>query len=116
LSFLGGRSYVRAFPTYRFRVNNSPLFSGELRRTIWRESEASGLDIFGFADVGLVWGDNRSRTDPAINLNDDFDSGNWRTGSGGGLQYRLTGSFTFRVEFGHSNERNQVYFSFSRGF
>lgn len=116
LSFLGGRSYVRAFPTFRFRANNSLLFSGELRRTIWRESEASGLDIFGFADVGQVWGDNRSRTDPAIILNDDFDSGNWRTGSGGGLQYRLTGSFTFRVEFGHSNERNQVYFSFSRGF
>jgi hypothetical protein len=116
LSFLGGRSNLRGFPNYRFRGNNSLLFSGELRQTVWRRSENSGLDIFGFADVGQVWGDNRSKTNPAIIRNDDFDSGNWRTGPGGGVQYRLSKSFAFRVEVGHSNERSLVYLSFSHGF
>src|SRR4029434_5135853 len=81
LSFLGGRSHLRGFQNYRFRGNNSLLFSGELRRTLWRKDEHQGLDIFGFVDVGQVWGDNRSRTDPAIIQNDEFDSKNWRTGS-----------------------------------
>jgi Omp85 superfamily domain len=116
LSFLGGRSYLRGFTNYRFRGNNSLLFSGELRQTLWKKTETSGLDIFGFADVGQVWGDNRSQTNPTIIQNEDFDSRNWRTGSGGGVQYRLSKSFAFRVELGHSNERNLLYFSFSRGF
>jgi outer membrane protein assembly factor BamA len=116
LSFLGGRSHLRGFPNYRFRGNNSLLFSGELRQTVWRRAEHQGLDIFGFADVGQVWGDNRSPTDPAIIQNDGFDSRNWRTGAGGGVQYRLSKSFAFRVELGHSNERNPLYFSFTHGF
>jgi outer membrane protein assembly factor BamA len=116
LSYLGGRSQLRGFPNYRFRGNNSLLFSGELRQTVWQKSESSGLDVFGFTDVGQVWGDNRSKTDPAILQNKDFDSGNWRTGAGGGFQYRLSKSFAFRAEVGHSNERTLLHFSFSRGF
>jgi outer membrane protein assembly factor BamA len=116
LSYLGGRSNLRGLPNYRFRGDNSVLFSGELRQTVWQKSEASGLDIFGFADVGQVWGDNRSKTNTAILQNHDLDSGNWRTGAGGGFQYRLSKSFAFRAEVGHSNERSLLYFSFSRGF
>lgn len=116
LSYLGGRSNLRGFQNYRFRGNNSALFSGELRQTVWPRSEASGLDVFGFADFGQVWGDNRSKTNPAIVQNRDFDSGNWRTGAGGGVQYRLSKSFAIRAEVGRSNERSLVYFSFSRGF
>lgn len=116
LAYLGGRSQLRGFPNYRFRGNNNLLFSGELRQTVWRKSESAGLDVFGFTDVGQVWGDNRSKTDPAIFRNRDFDSGNWRTGAGGGVQYRLSKSFAFRVEAGLSNERALLYFSFSRGF
>ena len=82
LAIVGGRSYVRGFPDYRFRGNNSLLFSGELRQTVWRRTENQGLDVFGFADVGQVWGDNRSKTNPAVIQNDDFDSRNWRTGAG----------------------------------
>jgi len=116
LAIVGGRSYVRGFPDYRFRGNNSLLFSGELRQTVWRRTENQGLDVFGFADVGQVWGDNRSKTNPAVIQNDDFDSRNWRTGSGGGVQYRISKSFAARVELGHSNERNMIYFSFTHGF
>jgi Omp85 superfamily domain len=116
LAIVGGRSYVRGFPDYRFRGNNDLLFSGELRQTVWRRTENQGLDIFGFADVGQVWGDNRSKTNPAVIQNDDFDSRNWRTGSGGGVQYRISKSFAARVELGHSNERNMLYFSFTHGF
>jgi outer membrane protein assembly factor BamA len=116
LSYLGGRAHLRGFPNYRFRGNNSLHFSGELRQTVWRRAENQGLDVFAFADVGQVWGDNRSKTDPAITQNDDFASRNWRTGAGGGVQYRLSKSFACRVELGHSNERNLVYFSFSHGF
>jgi hypothetical protein len=116
MPFLGGRSHLRGFPNNRFRGNKALLFFGEVRQTMWAQNEHRGLDVFGFVDVGQVWGDNRSKTDPAILQNKDFDSGNWRTGSGGGIQYRLSKSFAFRVELGHSNERNLLYFSFSRGF
>ena len=92
LAIVGGRSYVRGFPDYRFRGNNSLLFSGELRQTVWRRTENQGLDVVGFADVGQVWGDNRSKTNPAVIQNDDFDSRNWRTGAGGGVQYRISKS------------------------
>jgi hypothetical protein len=63
-----------------------------------------------------VWGDGRSQTNPAIIQNKDFDSSNWRTGSAGGVQFRLSKSFALRIELGHSNERNMLYFSFGQGF
>jgi surface antigen Omp85-like protein len=116
LSFLGGRMYGRGFRDYRFRGNNVALFSAELRQTVWTQTEHRGLDVFVFGDGGQVWGDNRSRTDPVILANQDFSSKNWQAGIGGGLQYRYSRALSGRVEIGHSNERNTVYFSVSRGF
>ena len=116
LSFLGGRMYVRGFRSYRFRGNNAALGSAELRQTVWTQSEVRGLDVFAFGDAGQVWGDNRSRTDPTILANQEFDSSNWRASVGGGLQYRYSKGLAARIEFGHSNERNLFYFSISRGF
>lgn len=116
LSFVGGRMYVRGFQNYRFRGNNSALGSAELRQTVWTQSEDRGLDVFGFGDAGQVWGDNRSKTDPTILRNQDFDSSNWRASVGGGVQYRYSRGFAGRVEIGHSHERNLIYFSITRGF
>ncbi|HKR00496.1 MAG TPA: BamA/TamA family outer membrane protein [Pyrinomonadaceae bacterium] len=116
LSFLGGRMYLRGFPTYRFRANNSLLFSGELRQTVWKMSEQRGADLVVFADTGQVWGDNRSQSNPAVLMNKDFDSRNWRAGFGGSLQFRYSKNFALRIEAGASNERTLIYFSFSRGF
>jgi len=116
MSFLGGRSYLRGFKNYRFFGNNVLLFSGELRRTIWQRSDQQGLDINFFADVGQVWGDNRSQTDPVVIQNKHFSGSNWRTGSGGGITFRVSKNFAARVDLGHSNERNLIYFTFSRGF
>ena len=116
LSFLGGRMYGRGFQNYRYRGNNSVLGSAELRQTVWTQSEDRGLDVFGFGDAGQVWGDNRSRTDPAVLANDDFDSQKWRASVGGGVQYRYSRGFAGRVEIGHSHERNLIYFSITRGF
>ncbi|HKX27475.1 MAG TPA: BamA/TamA family outer membrane protein [Blastocatellia bacterium] len=115
-SFLGGRRYLRGFRNYRFRGNNSVLFSVEPRRTVWKRNETKGMDIFGFGDGGQVWGDNRSQSNLQILLNDQSASQNWRFGIGGGMQYRMNKSTAFRVDIGHSNESNMVYFSLSRGF
>ena len=118
LSFLGSRSQGRGFDTFRFRADNVALFSGEVRRTLWAQNDENtkGLDIFVFTDVGQVWGDNRSRINPAILANDKFDSRNYRTGFGGGVQYRLNKSLAFRLEFGASNEATKIYFSQRPGF
>jgi hypothetical protein len=115
-SFLGGRMYGRGFKNFRFRGDNLALGSAELRQTVWTQSENRGLDVFGFGDAGQVWGDNRSKTDPAVLSNQNFDSSNWRASVGGGLQYRYSNSFAGRVEIGHSHERNLIYFSITRGF
>jgi outer membrane protein assembly factor BamA len=108
--------YGRGFQNFRYRGNNMALGSAELRQTVWSQSEDRGLDVFGFGDAGQVWGDNRSRTNPAILANQDFDSRNWRASVGGGFQYRHSKSFAGRVEIGHSHERNLIYFSITRGF
>lgn len=100
----------------RFRGNNSALGSAELRQTVWTQTEERGLDVFGFGDAGQVWGDNRSQTDAAILENQDFDSSNWRASVGGGFQYRYSRRLALRIEMGHSNERNLIYVSLSRGF
>jgi hypothetical protein len=115
-SFLGGRNYVRGFQNYRFRGNNLLVLTVEPRQTVWKQSETKGLDVFVFGDGGQVWGDNRSKTNAAILANDKFSSQNWRFAIGGGLQYRLSKSTGFRLEVGHSNEGNQVFFSVGRGF
>jgi hypothetical protein len=112
-SFFGTRNQGRGFDTFRFRANNVLLFSGEIRQTVWAQNDENtkGLDIFVFTDVGQVWGDNRSRVNPVILVNDNFDSRNYRTGFGGGVQYRLNKSLAFRFEFGASNEATKIYFS-----
>jgi len=117
-SFFGGRSFGRGFQNFRFRGENSVLFSGEIRQTVWsmNDENTRGLDLVTFVDVGQVWGDNRSRVNPAIVLNEDFDSRNYRTGFGGGIQYRINKSFAFRLEIGASNERVLNYISLRPGF
>ena len=92
------------------------LGSAELRQTVWAPSEEKGLDVFGFGDAGQVWGDNRSKIDPANLANQKFDSSKWRASVGGGVQYRYSRGFAGRVEIAHSHERNLIYFSITRGF
>jgi hypothetical protein len=117
-AFFGGRSTGRGFKNSRFRGNNSVLYSGEIRQTIWSQNDENtkGVDIVAFGDVGQVWGDNRSNTDPTVLRNDNFDSRNYRTGFGGGVQYRLNKSVAFRFEIGASNERTRAYISLRPGF
>lgn len=115
-AWIGGRSNHRGFRNFRFRGNKSLLFSVEPRQTIWKQSETKGIDVFVFGDAGQVWGDNRSKTDPQILANNKFDAANWRFGIGGGFQYRFNRSTSFRLEVGHSNEVNMVFFSVTRGF
>jgi hypothetical protein len=114
----GGRSLGRGFTNARFRGNNAVLYSGEIRQTIWsmNDENTRGLDLIVFGDVGQVWGDNRSTIDPTILRNDDFDSRNYRTGAGGGVQYRLSKSVAFRFEIGASNERTLGYIALRPGF
>jgi len=116
MSFLGGHTYGRGFRDYRFRGNNLLLSSVELRQTVKTLREDRGVDVFAFGDSGRVWGDNRSRTDPAILANKDFNTKQWKSGVGGGLQYRHSRNLAVRVEIGHSNESSFFYFSFGRGF
>jgi hemolysin activation/secretion protein len=113
---MGGREYLRGYQSYRFRGHNMLLFSTELRRTVYSKTDTRGLDVFGFADSGQVWGDARSLTDPLILENRDFSSSNWHSGVGGGLQYRHSGTLAARLEVGHSNEGTIIYISMSRGF
>lgn len=115
-SYLGGRSHLRGFRNYRFHGNNSLTLSVEPRQTVWKPSETKGVDVFAFGDGGQVWGDSRSNSNPLILANDKFRSENWRFAIGGGVQYRMGKSLAVRLEFGHSNEANLVYFSVGRGF
>jgi hypothetical protein len=116
LAWLGGRSSLRGYHSYRFRGNNVTHVSTELQRTVRAITSVRGVDLFGFVDAGLVWGDARSSTDLAILTNQDFRSRNWRSGLGGGLQYRHSPSLGARVEAGRSDENVLVYLSMSRGF
>lgn len=115
-SYFGGRSHGRGFANFRFRGNNVILYSVEPRQTVWKQKETRGVDVFAFGDFGQVWGDNRSRTNQQVLDNDTFDSKNWRTGFGGGFQYRWNKSVAVRIEYGRSNESGRIYFSMSRGF
>src|SRR5262245_24571495 len=64
LSWIGGRDYVRGYQNYRFRGNSSMLFAAELRQTIYTQNPHRGVDVFGFADTGQVWGDARASKAP----------------------------------------------------
>lgn len=112
-AYFGGRSHGRGFANFRFRGNNMTLYSIEPRQTVWKQKETRGVDVFAFGDFGQIWGDNRSRVDPAILKNDDFRI---LTGFGGGVQYRWNKSVAVRLEYGLSNETGRLYFSMSRGF
>jgi hypothetical protein len=116
LSWLGGREYVRGYQTYRFRANNVVIFSAELRRTVYTKTNFRGVDVFGFADTGQVWGDARSSADPLVALNEGFSASNWHSGVGGGIQYRHTRHLAARLEVGRSNEGRAIYLSLTRGF
>jgi len=116
LSWLGGREYVRGYETYRFRANNVVIFATELRRTVYTKTDVRGVDVFGFADTGQVWGDARSSADPVVVLNEGFSRSNWHSGVGGGVEYRHTQHFGVRLEIGHSNEGKAIYLSMTRGF
>jgi hypothetical protein len=80
------------------------------------KKEHRGLDLIGFGDAGQVWGGNRSTTDPTILGNDNFASRNWKSGVGGGIQYRHTKSLVVRFDVATSQDGPRAYFSISRGF
>lgn len=63
-----------------------------------------------------MWGDNRSKTDPAVLANKNFDASNWRSGIGGGLQYKHKRGYFGRIQVGHGNERTLIYISISHDF
>jgi hypothetical protein len=117
-SFIGGRLYLRGFRDFRFRADNALVLSVEPRQTVWamNDENTRGIDIHAFGDGGQVWGDNRSDTDPLIIANKSFSSVKWRFGVGGGVTYRHNRAFAVRIELGHSNETNLVYWSLTRGF
>ena len=116
LAILGGRLYNPGFQNFRFRANNLVLFQAELRQTAWRQREDRGFDVFGSGAVGQVWGDNRSNINPVVLNNNAFNSSFWRAAIGGGIQYRYNRNFAARIEIAHSNERNLVLGSVTRGF
>ncbi len=116
LSYLGGREYVRGYDSYRFRGNNVLIFSTELRRTVYKNTDHRGVDVFAFGDSGQAWGDGRSTTDATVLANQHMNSSNWRSGAGGGVQYRHSPSLAARLELGRSNEGVRMYISMTRGF
>jgi outer membrane protein assembly factor BamA len=117
LSFLGGSRQVRGFHTYRYYDNHALVGNVELRQTVYSfKKEDRGLDLIGFGDVGQVWGDNRSSTDPTILGNNNFASRNWKAGIGGGVQYRHTKSLAVRFDVATSQDGQRIYLSVSRGF
>lgn len=113
---LGGRNLVRGYRNFRFRAHNLLMFSGELRQTFYTRDEDQGADVVFFGDVGRIWGDTRSDTDPQILRNDLFGEAPWRAGYGIALQFRYNKSFAVRIDFSRSPERSMIYFSLSRGF
>ncbi len=113
---LGGRNAVRGFNNWRFIGHNLLYYSGELRRTVYTFKEEMGIDLAGFGDVGRVWGDTRSETDPAVLRNNEYSEAPWRAGWGGGVVFRYNKDVAVRMDFVHSPEKNIFYFAFSRGF
>ena len=104
LSWLGGRQFLRGFHSYRFRDHNMMLLSSELQQTMLAMTAVRGVDAFASADAGQVWG------------RDAFTPRHWRSGFGGGLQYRHSRSLAARLEASHGVERTEIYASLSRGF
>lgn len=122
LAKLGGNSSLRGFQTFRFYGENSILFQGELRRTVWARSEIQGADVIFFGDVGQVWGKGFDRNCPIDitgfnpQVGQDFDTDNYEADLGFGVSYRFSRKFGVRLDFAHSNEDDKIRFSFSKGF
>ena len=116
----GGRTTLRGFETFRFRGENVVVFNGEFRQTVLDFDDDSrygdGVDVIVFGDLGQVWGLDIPGDGGRGLLGDDFDSDNYEGDVGFGLQYRYNRQFTIRVDLGHSNEGNKVWFSFNRVF
>lgn len=115
LPWLGGRSSLRGYDSYRFRGNNALLLSTELQQTVHSFTGIRGIDVFASADAGQVWGDARP-SDAVILDTQDFGLRNWHAGLGGGLQYRHSRNLAARVEVSRSHEHTLIYWSLSRGF
>ncbi len=92
------------------------LLASELQQTIFAMTPTRGIDAFASADAGQVWGDGRSDTDPVIVDNQRFHARDWRSGLGGGVQYRHSRALAVRVEMSRSPERSSLYASLTRGF
>jgi len=105
LSWLGGRMFVRGTPSYRVRGNNLLLLASELQRTVVSLTPVRGVDLFASADTGQTWTDRR-----------EFTRSRWRSGLGGGVQYRHSQTMAVRVEMSHGVEGIRSYASLSRGF
>lgn len=116
LSWLGGRNQLRGYRNFRFRGNNALLLTIEPRRTLFKQSEIRGLDLFVFGDAGQVWGDNRPLANSTGNTSRHFSSSNWRYALGGGFQYRVNRTTAFRIDIGQGREGTRAFFSVSRGF
>jgi outer membrane protein assembly factor BamA len=116
LSWLGGRNQLRGYRNFRFRGNNTLLLTIEPRRTLFKQSEIRGLDLFVFGDAGQVWGDNRPPANSRGNTSRHFSSSNWRYAFGGGFQYRVNRTTAFRIDIGQGREGTRAFFSVSRGF
>jgi len=116
LAWLGGRTYLRGYPSYRFRGNNALLLSTEVQHTVHTSTDVRGVDVFPFVDAGQVWGDARSSTDPVVLDNQSFSSRNWHAAWGGGVQYRHSRGVAVRLEAARSPEGTELYMSLSRGF
>lgn len=115
-SCAGGRMNLRGFNNYRFIAGSLLLFSLELRRVVWEKSGWLGIDAHLFGDLGQPWGDSRQPAG-SINLaNQRFSRDHWKSGLGGGVQFRLAKGLAFRTEIGFSHESSMVYFSFGTGF
>jgi hypothetical protein len=105
LSWLGGRMFLRGTPSYRLRGNDLLLLASELQRTIVPLTRVRGVDLFASGDAGQTWTDRR-----------EFTRSRWRSGLGGGVQYRHSQTMAVRVETSHGVEGVQSYASLSRGF
>jgi hypothetical protein len=105
LSWLGGRTFLRGTSSYRFRGNNVLLLASELQRTVVPLTAVRGVDLFASADTGQIWTDRG-----------EFSRSRWRSGLGGGVQYRHSHAMAARIEMSRGIEGTRTYVSLSRGF
>ena len=81
------------------------LLASELQRTVVPLTPVRGVDLFASADTGQIWSERR-----------EFGRNGWRSGLGGGVQYRHSHAMAARVEMSRGVEGIRTYASLSRGF